>query len=119
MKAFTNYLDEEKKDERSRRPLGQEMQCRYCIFWELESWKEEKKLVDPEEDDAGIWGECHRNAPKPLTDAMYKIGDLLGSIAWAAETAADIEHSKTTSYDFEKEDREEVWFWPRTQPYSW
>ena len=117
---FTKYIEETEIDEQSRRPLGTSMQCQNCIFWSLEEWKQEKKLHAPNPDLPDIWGECRRNAPTPSTDVITKIGDLLGLIAWATEETANIEHSKTSPYDFNSdEDRYNTWFWPKTQPYSW
>jgi hypothetical protein len=119
MSKFGEYLDETDKEEKTRRPLGAEMQCRNCIFWSLEEWKEEKKLMNSTDDQADIWGECRRHAPRPPDETITKLGDLLGSIAWAVEETAGIEHSKYSPYDFEAGRYSEVWFWPKTQPYSW
>jgi hypothetical protein len=116
---FSEYLEETQKEEKLRRPLGAEMQCQNCIFWSLEEWRQEKKLANPAGDHSGVWGECRRHAPRPSDENISKLGDLIGSIAWAVEETAGIEHNKHSPYEFESGEYGEVWFWPKTQPYSW
>ena len=98
-------------------------QCQDCIYWEFRNYWQELSFLDGEEDD--IWGQCHRHAPRANESVLSKIGNTLGTVAWAVEVTANIEHKEDargidgTDYEFATADEREVWEWPLTQPDAW
>jgi hypothetical protein len=102
-------------DDMARRGVP-DAQCRFCIFWSLRGWREEKKAAD----DVDVHGECRRHAPRPMQGLFQRIGDMLGAIAWATEAQANIEHKDDMDYNFEGTDIYETdYAWPLTNIDDW
>jgi hypothetical protein len=117
-RGMIDWLDRWRKMQRERRPG--DARCENCVYWEFSHYWEELKFLD---DDDNAWGDCHRHAPSPFQSILTKLGNTLGSVAWATEAAAHIKHSENevcgTDYHFEGNDQHEVWQWPLTKSDDW
>jgi hypothetical protein len=104
--------------------VQRDVRCDRCRYWELDYIA----AVFHGHHDDDCYGECHYSAPSPVMEVLRKIGDSLGSIAWATEETANIKHnaegdnggsSKTVDYTFEGKDVYEIGTWPRTRGVDW
>jgi hypothetical protein len=118
LEETTKFLEEiERLEQRKER-------CDHCRYWELDYSAAIRDRFYNEDD---RFGECHRHAPSPAVDLHSRIGETLGSIAWATEEIADIEHydEKKPSerircdYEFADKDLYKVWQWPNTRACEW
>jgi hypothetical protein len=83
--------------------------CCTCKFWEF-SWRPKDNYAE---------GECHRYAPRPIPYAVTQMTQLLGAVAWATETAANIEHDEFMDYRADTTEHQELWEWPLTRAAHW
>jgi hypothetical protein len=97
--------------QQSQRPLGAEMRCSNCMYWEPWIFKSKEHADDVE-------GDCHRRAPVAQHFGVGCIGNTIGSIAWAVEATANIEHGDDTDYTFDTTTMHWA-VWPRTPGHEW
>jgi hypothetical protein len=98
--------------QQSQRPLGAEMRCTNCVYWEPWIFKSKEQHADDVE------GECHRRAPVAQHFGVGCIGNTIGSMTWAVEELANVEHDDDTDYEFGIDTMH--WAeWPRTHGHEW
>lgn len=110
MDEFLRKIDEE----RARRPGGYATRCGRCLYWVKDKWN------DDEDHPADWTGECHRKAPSGTDWLHHCVADLVGSIAWATEETANIEHVEITGQyrPAEKGNATSI-MWPTLDAHDW
>lgn len=83
--------------------------CCSCRYWEfISKWQHDSSR-----------GECRRHAPVPAQLILFRTGQLIGQIAWAAETEANIEQQEDCDYELGGVDTREIHEWPITFGFDW
>jgi hypothetical protein len=110
--------------ELARRPGGAKQMCKYCWYWDVNSWE----LEDLEKEIArgahlsDMNGACRRHAPRAIERLRDQATELLGKIALAAEKLAGIEHEddpQETIYYTTSIYGNEIHQWPLTNAHDW
>jgi hypothetical protein len=119
--AWSEYCEARKSDLAAR--YGG-FKCPDCIYWYVESWQVEKAVLNDEDLDYETpRGECRRKAPIAQPLLALLTGQLAGSIAWAAETTANIPHAEegigATDYHLESNNVYQIDTWPLTTVNDW